>query len=81
MGAGVSDFLDIQARLLRMKAMLDEVCEACRQHGEMCKALDEPGLAFASFMVGESIAAFSREVIRYTQDALDSLDTDPDTTA
>lgn len=70
------DILDTQARILRMKAMLDDVCEACRQHGEMCKVLNEPGLAFASFMVGEAIQLFSREVVRYSQRAIDSLTTD-----
>jgi hypothetical protein len=73
-GAGVTDDekLDIAERLLRMQSMLRDVCDACRQHGELCKALDEPALAFASFMVGESIASFSREVVRYTETALDS---------
>jgi hypothetical protein len=64
--------LDIAERLMRMQSMLRDVCDACRQHGELCKSIDQPGLAFASFMVGESIAAFSREVGRYTENALDS---------
>lgn len=74
MGAGVTndEKIDIAQRLLRMQSMLRDVCDACRQHGELCKTLDQPGLAFASFMVGESIAAFSKEVVRYTDAALDS---------
>ena len=63
--------LDVAARLLRMQGMLRDVMDACYQHGELCKSLGEPGLAFASFMVGESIGAFSKAVVRYTETALD----------
>lgn len=54
-----------------MQGMLRDVMDACYQHAELCKSLGEPGLAFASFMVGESIGAFSKAVVRYTETALD----------
>lgn len=73
MGAGVTpdEKLDIAERLLRMQSMLRDVVDACNAHAEICKTLGEPGLAFASFMVGESISAFSKAVVRYSKTALD----------
>ena len=63
--------LDIAERLLRMQSMLRDVVDACNAHAEICKTLGEPGLAFASFMVGESISVFSKAVLRYSKNALD----------
>lgn len=64
--------LDIAERLLVMQNMLRDVCDCCRQHAKMCQELDQPGLAFAAHMVAEAIAAFAKEVVRYTENALDS---------
>lgn len=63
--------LDIAERLLRMQSMLRDVVDSCNAHAEACKAIGEPGLAFASFMVGESISAFSKAVVLYSKTALD----------
>lgn len=63
---------ELGVRLIRMQSLLRATVEACDAQGELCRQMGEEGLAFASFMVGESISVFCDTVTKFVDSALDS---------
>lgn len=53
---------DVARRLVAMQGSLRAVMEAAEVQGRICDAAGESGLAFAVYMVKESIGAYSKQL-------------------
>jgi hypothetical protein len=65
------DRLEMLASLVRSRALLLDVELMCERVAEACKDADAKGLAFSLLMVKESISAYSKELARYVETAVD----------
>lgn len=66
---------DLLIRLIAMQQTLRTVVESCKAAAAACNASGASGLAVATYMVGESIAAFSAALNTYVLEEYDESDT------
>lgn len=71
----MSDDEDLLIRLIAMQNTLRTVVESCKAAAASCNASGASGLAVATYMVGESIAAFSAALNTYVLEEYDESDT------
>jgi hypothetical protein len=57
---------DIVVRLLAMQRTLRTVVQACNAAAAACDSSGEKGLAFATYMVGESLSVWNEAIERYS---------------
>jgi hypothetical protein len=65
--------LDIARRLMAMQASLRAVMEVAELQGQVCDAAGESGLAFAVYMLKESIGAYSKQLNVFVTEYLEEL--------
>jgi hypothetical protein len=65
--------LDIARRLMAMQASLRAVMEVAELQGQVCDAAGESGLAFAVYMLKESIGAYSKQLNVFVSEYLEEL--------
>jgi hypothetical protein len=65
--------LDIARRLMAMQASLRTVMEVAELQGQVCDAAGESGLAFAVYMLQESIGAYSKQLNVFVTEYLEEL--------
>lgn len=65
--------LDIARRLMAMQASLRAVMEVAELQGQICDAAGESGLAFAVYMLKESIGAYSKQLNVFVSEYLEEL--------
>jgi len=66
---------DLLIRLIAMQQTLRTVVESCKAAAASCNASGASGLAMATYMVGESIAAFATALNTYVLEEYDESDT------
>lgn len=66
--------VEIARRLMAMQGSLRAVMEAAEMQGRICDAAGESGLAFAVFMLKESIAAYSKQLGIFVTEYLGELE-------
>ena len=67
----MSDDEDLLIRLIAMQQTLRAVVESCKAAAASCNASGASGLAVATYMVGESIAAFATALNTYVLEEYD----------
>jgi hypothetical protein len=65
--------LDIARRLMAMQASLRTVMEVAELQGQVCDAAGESGMAFAVYMLKESIGAYSKQLNVFVSEYLEEL--------
>ena len=68
------DRVEIARRLMAMQGSLRAVMDAAEVQGQICDAAGESGLAFAVFMLKESIAAYSKQLGIFVTEYLGELE-------
>ena len=66
---------DLLIRLIAMQQTLRTVVESCKAAAAACNSEGAKGLAMATYMVGESIAAFAAALNTYVLEEYDESDT------
>lgn len=59
---------EIVRRLMAMQSSLRNVIDAAEMQGRICDAAGESGLAFAVYMLRESLAAYSKQLSVFVED-------------
>lgn len=68
-----ADRIEIARRLMAMQASLRAFMEAAEMQGQICDAAGESGLAFAVYMLKESIGAYSKQLNVFVTEYLEEL--------